>query len=359
MVLTNQVIGIFIGVAILIALGFFIAKLMKNPKNQGKEMGLVIGELMIAYPMTWFFGFILMITLAEAFLAASLSSPTASPLARIMMHTGMGLLSVFAAMVWIKELHNIGSDLKSREYKDAFISLGLMCITGFLTFFTPILNLVVIANNLQQIDHVSLLMQRISPFTSLRTYYANVYAAGFDVSTYNPMQAMNDVMLATIGGTIVHILLIVWEALKIMRSKRESTRGVLNSDNYRDPQKPQEGADKKPSKDVPAPPADTGDTEKERPFETVAKKALAFLGYTDSELHQKLKTAIKIHLNQTDPAISAAIGVAFGDISINLRSWKSSGSKESEKKAIQDQIVETFRKSPSKGGLAMTVKIKN
>lgn len=354
--LTNQVIGIIIGIAILIALGFLIAKLMKNPQNKGKELGLIVGELMIAYPMTWFFGFILFITLAEAFLAASLSSETASPLARIMMHTGMGLLSVFAAMVWIKELHNLGSDVKAKEYKDASISFGLMVITGFLTFFTPLLNLVVIANNLDQIQHLTLLVQRFTPWIPLRTYYAGVYSAGFDVATYNPLQAMNDVMIATVGGTIVHIMLIIWEGLKIARSKRESTKSVLNSDNTKDPEKP--AADKDKDKD----PGDEKDKDKDKdkvkPLEGSISRALGFLGYSGQELTSKVATAVKVHASQTDPTVSATIGVSFGNLTVEIKKWKAEGSKPEAKKAIQEKIIETFRKAPKQGGLAMTVKIK-
>lgn len=361
MVLTNQVIILLLGVGFIVALAFLIGKLMKDPKNKGKEIGLIIGELMIAYPMSWFFSFLLAINVAEAILAASFASSEVSPLARMLMHSVMGLLSVFAGLVWIKEINNFASAIKARSITDAFISIGLVAITFFLTFFTPLLNLIVIANNLNQITHVSLLWHRLLATMHIRTmrsYHAEVYGNGFDIATYSSFQALDGIMIATIGGTIVHILLVVWEALKIARSRRESTRDVLNSDQATDPKK--EEPKKEESKKDEEKPKEKKEEDKEGATSSTLTKIFKFLGYQDDHLESIKKSALKVISNsELKMENQAEIAKTLGNLLLEIEGWKAKGKDTTDKKALDDKIISALRKSPRQGGLGMTLKAKN
>jgi hypothetical protein len=355
MVITNQVIVTLLGLLLLTVIFYFILGLSKKPQNKGKEIGLIIGELMVMFPMSWFLFFILVFTIAEGLLAGGFATQDVAPISRIMMHTGMGLLSVFTGMIWVKEFVNFGQALGALDFKAAIPRFFTSGITFFLTFLTPVLNLIVIAGNLKQADHLALFFARFANFFALRStrsYHAEVYARGFDVNTYSPIWDMDPVMLASTGGVTVHILLIFYEALKIISSRKESTRDALNRDMSEDPKTDQTDpkgnqADPKPEKSKPG---------KDEPIANTLKKVFKFLNLTDDDVNAKIASGEKlIRSYAADDAIQVAIGKSLGELILDIEAWKSKGKDKDERAKLTSKVLETLKKGPRAGGLGMTI----
>lgn len=345
MVLTNQVIVIILGLLLLIGFAFFISKLMRDPTNKGKEIGLIFSELIVKYPMSWFFMFLALLNLSEAILAAGFAASEVSPLARMLTHSTMAALSIFAGLVWTKEITGLADAFKQRSFWDVLISLGLVLITTVLSLGTPLLNLIVIANNLQQVEQLNLFFHRVFVLFGLmstRSFMAELYSLGLPLN-YNPLVSTSGVLIASIGVTFFHILLVCWETLKLARSKRESTKHALTNDLGGDPK----DKDKDKSKD--------GDKDKSKdkdtPFEEIISKILKFVGLSDDEVKNKAKSAYKV-ITALESDRQIKISETFGNLL--LQTDKFSGTTD-QKKALIDEILATFKKGPSKGGLGMQI----
>ena len=348
MVITNQLIFIFLALLFVAGVLILIIKMMRDPKNKGKEFGQIVLEMVLLYPKSIFLGMLLWFGIAEAFLAASSDHSDVSPIARMMTHSGMAILAFFAGTVWIKEMTELGEALKSRNAWDIVISLGLVLITSGLTIGTPVANLIVIANNLGETDALVLFWHRVQVacgLRSIRVYMAELYSMGKPLD-YNALSGLSGAMLASVFVTVVTLALIVWEALKIARSNRESTKATLRNDLGSDPKDDKKDAKKDDKKD-----AKKDDQAKDAPTKELLELLFKFVGLTGEDIKSKKNVAYEI-LSSKPEEVQLKIMGALGELAQEVAGFSGS---TSEKQALVDKIVGQIKKGPGKGGLGMTL----
>jgi hypothetical protein len=354
-----------------LALGTFLAfagvVFWVGRANKDTEVGKVFMRYMIQYPISVFFVFLGFLNLSEAALAAAAATETTNVVSRFFTHLTIGVISLAAGLVWIKEMTNLKRSFFVRPFSTGRVlaSITTASITSAFSIGLPIINMFIILNGFRQIVQTELFMAWLfAPeykYLSLLTKYSLPI-------TYSPFQAMSPASLATITATWVHIGLVMWEAAKAALITDKGVRDALYSDIEIEEKKPDDkgkkgddkGKEKEKEKDK------EKEKEKQKPFESSMEKIFSFLGYKDAELTDKVEKARKIKGSYTEPQ-QIKVGQEIANMRLYSESWdKKFADKDIREDKFKDKahelqshIVTQLAKGPSNGGMGLTVTVKN
>lgn len=345
----------------------FIALLIVVARmNKDKEVGKVFLAWMIKYPISVFFVFLGFLNLAEAGLAASASETTNVPV-RFFTHLTIGLVSLAAGLVWVKEATNLKRSfwVKPFSFSRVFASFVTFSVASVFTIGLPIVNMLIIANGMRQIRQLELFNSWL--FDDKIDYLLKLSEYGLP-PTFSPFQSISPAMLATICATFVHIGLVVWEAAKAALITDPSVRDALYDDMQEPKKEDKKKDEKKEEKKEDAPKEEKKEEKtKKQPFQTTAERIISYLGYDAKEVAEKVNKIMTIKSSFTEEQ-QIKVGEAFSIIRLEIESNEKKFSDKDitedqynrEKSKIQSKIVNDLAKGPGNGGVGLTgLKIKN
>lgn len=348
----NQIISTVMAIALFIGIAFLIYYLRSREENKGKELGKVILEQFVRFPLTIFLIADIGLSVAEGAMAASIGDHLVNPVVRYLVHSAMMFLSIVAAMNFAKEGKRFLAAFSREKYQTLPLRFMIFGIITLLTLGLPILNMYIIANGMGQVNELMLAMNWLSPFTSEREMIGYIIMAGKDVG-YNPWGGMSYPMSATLGMTGVHLVLIFWKSLKLADLEDPRIRSAYFVDDE-EPAKEEAPAKESEGKEE----EKKGEEKKENqegPHKQLTQnlhKFLAFLGFPEESINERLAQVRRMLESKSD-AEQIVISQKMVAIAVKLRNFEGRGGKATpeERTALESAIREAFAASPNSGGL--------
>jgi hypothetical protein len=361
----NQSFAAWLAIVVTIVMGGLLWYISTREHNKGKEIGKVLLELQMKYPISAFYIFLILLNFAEAYLAMAIIDDQVNPVARMITHVTIALISISAGIVWTKEVMNLWNAFKKPiSAKNIFLSSGLVFITTAFSLGLPIVNLFILANGFNQSVQLAIFWKWLWSFSDKTGYFQMLADYGLPL-TYSPWQAMSPVMCASFLVTIVHIGIVFWESFKAARINDTHMQAALNNDLEDKTAPPKKDGDKKDEKDSKDDKKDDKPKDDLPSFERLIKQMLEYAGADDDEVTskvdkaKKMKTSLTIDQQNTIGKHLADLRLAIDKLDNRKKEKTITDSDyERDKAALVEQIKTQLKKGPSHGGLGMEMKKK-
>lgn len=201
--------------------GYFgYRKAKKDPQNAGLEPGAILIKSFINYSLTYFIGLQLAAMISEAALLGSVQDKDINVAARMTVHVVMAIISAFGAFAMTKYFGSLVSVLIQKRPFGVKIGLVSLLLTlsfislGF-TIGAPLYNLSAMANSLHQTTQLELFWDavKVSLGWQPEAYLAYKIRINHLPEDYAPFASLHSGMVTSIGITVFHIMLTIWECL--------------------------------------------------------------------------------------------------------------------------------------------------
>lgn len=376
----NQLMSMLIGVVLIVGLIGLLVYLKTRPENKGRELGKVILEQFRKYPLSIFLYVDMLFMIAEGGFAASIGDHLINPLFRFSGHMGLAFLSLVAALYFPIEARRFfqcfdiipwAEKGKGKNLKHLPVRLPLITLILVLTVLLPWVNAAIIANGIHQFTEFKLAMSSLTPWISQDDMLVRLIMAGKS-PLYSPWAEMSYPMIACLGITWTHMVLIAWKSFKLMDSSDPVTQKAYadydappDKDKNKDKDKSKDkNKDKDKDKDAAD---DESDTTKKKPrgTEEVLRILFEFVGFKDKELDNKVRRFVS-SIDQLDDAEQISVAQRMAPLSFtassiikDLEAAADNSSRrrelEEKKKAHVKTIQDTFAKARNKGGIGMNM----
>jgi hypothetical protein len=199
---------------------FLIYKLKTDPRHAGQDLGKIVLYYAAKYIVTWLILLQAAANIAEAGIIGSIQDESVNVSARMTAHIVIALASIIAAFSWVKMLRQLFGvpNLKIEPRKKFALGIiyAFLAFTMFLAAVSaPIYNMYILANGLNNTVQLNLFFMNLQvnlgwiPQSRLA---AELMRYGLPL-TYEPFQALHNAMVSSIGITVFHLFLTVWEVL--------------------------------------------------------------------------------------------------------------------------------------------------
>lgn len=358
----NKLLSAGLGLAALLIVYFWLKKIASREENKGKELGVVIMDLMAQNGVSIYMIFLIGFNLASAVIAASITDERSNPVARIITHFSINALATVGAFQLIPKGRLL---FKWRKNEKEWFS-GWIIFSRFVTvillvmaaIWLPILNVQQIAHSLGESKQLTLWFASHSLFVSDGAFLQMVQNANIvpidQAPFYDAFQSLNNIIVTELVLLLSHFLIIAFEIFNSHDAGVTAFRPA--------PSKDEKGKDKGKKDDTKGSDDDkTKEEEKsmKNDFMTTLGNILSFLGIAvkDTVLTQAL-SVIEEHftVNQTDD-----LAAELSKMNIQIKDFArltDDTAKNKIKQDMENQIRARFSKSRKEGGFGITLPAK-
>lgn len=351
-----QIAGI-LGFVVLILGGGWLYWL--SSKHPGRDVGLVILDMLNRNRVTVAMVGVGLLTLGEAVMAASITPAEEkfqiNPWGRFITHAGIGGVALAISVGFVNLLAEFLRSLWSKNFALMAALLFMVFVSGIAAFYLPYWNMMLIANGLNESREVSLYFD--SWFMSRTEFMSRIIFAR-KPTDYDAWDALSYPMATTVMMFAVIMLLMAYEAgAHILDAAKKSISDKEDkSPKDKGAKKPDD--DKKPGTDEPADTKPKGDAKKKSDTETAIQRLLEFYGLSGDELDKKMSAAKQVIAGLNSSNSAKDLAAVMQNIS-GLNSRVDNASSDDAKKALKQDIHRVFGLSAKNGGGGLGITLKS
>ena len=359
----NKLLSAGLGLAALLIVYFWLKKIASREENKGKELGVVIMDLMAQNGVSIYMIFLIGFNLASAVIAASITDERSNPVARIITHFSINALATVGAFQLIPKGRLL---FKWRKNEKEWFS-GWIIFSRFVTvillvmaaIWLPILNVQQIAHSLGESKQLTLWFASHSLFVSDGAFLQMVQNANIvpidQAPFYDAYQALNNIIVTELVLLLSHFLIIAFEIFNSHDAGVTAFRPAVSKDDKKGSE--DKGKGKSGGEDTKT--KEEEEKSMKNDFMSTLGNILSFLGIAvkDTVLTQAL-SVIEEHFTvaQTD-----ALAAELSKMNIQIKDFArltDDAAKNKIKQDMENEIRTRFAKSRKDGGFGITLPAK-
>lgn len=339
-------------------LGFVVYKMKTDDKHKGQDPGKVLIYYANKYLVTWLILLQGSALLAEAAMIGGAQDGRTNVASRMILHLVIAGGSILASFLWVRSLFqfvSVAISKRSLGEKSALclIAFLIMLVTIVLSMSAPFYNMWALANamnNTVQLELFGNYVQYKFGFMSQTSYFASIIEAhdGLNPGRYAAFANLHSAMVSSIGITVYHIGLTLWEVLFVLQvAITQKSMGNIMGEDLVDP-----GDAAAAAAATAAQTANTTNTSanssstppnQATPQTQTIEKILKFCGVDDAKIPNWTQQVLKLFANR-DTTETAKMTLTFQKFLLGVKQLEEPNRRKTSDNQTASELEDTIRK---------------